>query len=772
MKRMKFAITFAIGLLSAVCAFAQGKPSEYTDADLVWKEDFNGKKLNSKDWNFEFHEPGWVNAELQSYGNSSKNTYIKDGCLVIQAIKTEKKDGSIEYTSGRINTQGKHTFTYGRFEARLRVPKGKGFLPAFWMMPDDESLYGQWPKCGEIDIMEVLGDDVQKLYGTLHFGEPHAMVQGTHTITEGNYADDFHVFAVEWEPGEIRWYCDGVNYKTANEWFTKRPGFGELTYPAPFDQPFYIILNVAVGGSWVGYPDETTDFDPAKDDAKMYVDYVKVYQKKSYNEDVDRPAKAPVVAKTDASGNMISDKKDAWEFMTAGGGSGSVDSDGKTHTIKTNNEGSLEYSVQYVQAKVPLNSGYRYRYSFDAYADEDRQIITGISAPNNSYARRFGDVKVKLTTKKQHYSWEFNMTADSDPECRLEYNLGAQNSKANVYISNVRLEKIGEVDLTNGKDCLPDGNYIKNGQFQEGKGKLGFWKIENKCNADISVTKDRERMLKVVSPKKAKPEDVTIKQTGIKLEGGTNYIVKFDAYASKTTTILAKFAGKEEKVKIIPSSFDSRNCSNNGANKPKPTHFESILSPENDIVIDFELALGSDGGTISVDNIYVKENKVVVNGEFDQELSGWELYANQDASADVEIVEDGKNKMVQVNIDKTGNMDWKIQLKQNGCLLEKGKMYRISLKAKSDLERMVMLALQRDGSKDDNWYPYSNTLKFPVGPEFKEYSWQFQMGMDTDPNVIFTISMGSVSDKIINKTHHIVFDSINVEEFKKEESKR
>ena len=160
MKRMKFAITFAIGLLSAVCAFAQGKPSEYTDADLVWKEDFNGKKLNSKDWNFEFHEPGWVNAELQSYGNSSKNTYIKDGCLVIQAIKTEKKDGSIEYTSGRINTQGKHTFTYGRFEARLRVPKGKGFLPAFWMMPDDESLYGQWPKCGEIDIMEVLGDDV------------------------------------------------------------------------------------------------------------------------------------------------------------------------------------------------------------------------------------------------------------------------------------------------------------------------------------------------------------------------------------------------------------------------------------------------------------------------------------------------------------------------------------------------------------------------------------------------------------------------------------
>lgn len=223
--------------------------------------------------------------------------------------------------------------------------------------------------------------------------------------------------------------------------------------------------------------------------------------------------------------------------------------------------------------------------------------------------------------------------------------------------------------------------------------------------------------------------------------------------------------------RLLVALSNNNEGGSSSSNKPKASHFEWILSPEKDITIDFELGVGSDGATICVDNIYVKENKVVINGEFDQELSGWELYAHQDASSDVEIIEDGKNKMVQVNIDKTGNMDWKIQLKQNGCLLEKGKTYKISLKAKSDLERMVMLALQRDGSKDDNWYPYSNTLKFKVGSEFQEYSWQFQMGMDTDPNVIFTISMGSVSDKIINQTHHIVFDSINVEEIQKEEKK-
>ncbi|MBQ9282215.1 MAG: carbohydrate binding domain-containing protein [Treponema sp.] len=756
MKLSKVMLT-SVALAAAGTIFAQGKPSEYTEKDLVWQDDFNGKKLNTKDWNYEFHEPGWVNAELQSYDDSKKNTYLKDGCLVIQALKSEKKDGTFAYTSGRVNTQGKHAFTYGRFEARLKVTKGMGFLPAFWMMPNDESYYGQWPKCGEIDIMEVMGQETNKLYGTLHFGEPHGMVQGTQILENGNFADEFHTFAVEWEPDEIRWYCDGVNYKTANDWFTKKPGFGEQTFPAPFDQPFYIIFNVAVGGSWVGYPDETTDFDPKKDDAKMYIDYVKVYQKKEYNENVEKPAKAPVVAKTDSSGNMISTQKNAWEFLTAGGGVGSVDTDGKTHTIKTSNAGSLEYSVQYVQAKVPLNQGFRYRYSFDAYADAKRTMITGISAPNNSYARRFGDVKVDLTTQKQHYSYEFNMTADSDPECRLEYNCGAQDSTATIYISNIRLEKIGEVDLSNGKKCLPDGNYIFNGQFQEGKDRLGSWEINNKANAEISVTKDRSRMLKVVSPKKSKNEDVIIRQTGINLEKDTDYIVKFDAYSSKTVNVVVKYGEVEQKVRVLAAKTDAK------TKALIPDHFEWVYTPKDDKAMDFEFCLGTDGATVCVDNVFVKENCVVVNGEFDREMTGWELYANEKAGVKCEIVDNTAN----ITIDNTGNLDWMIQLKQNGCLLEKGKIYKISLKAKSDLERMIMLAMQRDGSKDDNWYPYSNTLKFKVGNEFKEYSWQFTMGMETDPNVIFTISMGAVSDKVISQKHTITIDSIVVEEVQK-----
>ncbi|MCR5218296.1 carbohydrate binding domain-containing protein, partial [Treponema sp.] len=327
------------------------------------------------------------------------------------------------------------------------------------------------------------------------------------------------------------------------------------------------------------------------------------------------------------------------------------------------------------------------------------------------------------------------------------------------HIENVRLEKTGEIDFAaNGKACLPDGNYIFNGQFQEGKHHLGEWEIINNAKAEISVTKDRAKYLCVTSPKNAKAEDVIVKQSGIKLEKGKAYVIKFDAYSSKTTSITARFAGltKTERVLPLPAAKKGKAAS--------PNHYQWNFIPEEDMTIDFELLLGSNGNSIYVDNVYVKENAVLSNGSFERKMTGWELYAHQNSSAAVNIIESENSKQASVTIDRTGNLDWMIQLKQNGCLLEKGKKYKISLKAKSDLNRTIMLALQRDGSKDDNWYPYSNTLRFEVTQDFKDYQWTFVMGGDTDPNVIFTISMGAVSDKIINTKHTIVFDDIKVEE--------
>ena len=258
---------------------------------LVWEDNFDGSSLNRNDWNVELHEPGWVNEELQEYVDSEKNIFIENGNLVIRPVKSSGMNGKSYYTSGRISTQNKKDFTYGVFEARLKVPEGKGFLPAFWLMATDENVYGQWPRCGEIDIMEVHGSDTRTTYGTIHYGNPHRQSQATRTLRNGTFADSFHTFAVKWEPGEISWYVDGFLIHRENDWYSVTEGQGEITYPAPFDQPFYIILNLAVGGSWVGYPDRTTDFK----NARYEVDYVKVWQKENYDENVTKPEKEVVL---------------------------------------------------------------------------------------------------------------------------------------------------------------------------------------------------------------------------------------------------------------------------------------------------------------------------------------------------------------------------------------------------------------------------------------------------------------------------------------------
>lgn len=248
------------------------KELNYDGYSLVWEDNFDKGQLNRDDWNVELHEPGWVNEEWQEYVDSDANIYIKDNMLHLNPVKHE--DGN--YTSGRVSTQNKRDFVYGIFECRCKVPEGKGFLPAFWLMSTDENIYGQWPRCGEIDIMEVLGDHTDTEHGTIHFGNPHKQSQGSYQLTDGEtFANSFHTFQCKWEPGHISWYVDGHFFYEESQWYSTTEGVGTLAYPAPFNNEFYIILNLAVGGSWVGYPDETTSFD----NNPFIIDYVKVYQK-------------------------------------------------------------------------------------------------------------------------------------------------------------------------------------------------------------------------------------------------------------------------------------------------------------------------------------------------------------------------------------------------------------------------------------------------------------------------------------------------------------
>lgn len=188
---------------------------------------------------------------------------------MISALR-ENYRGS-RYTSARLVTKNKGDWLYGRFEIRAKLPYGQGIWPAIWMLPTDWE-YGGWPISGEIDIMELVGHEPGTVYGTIHYGNPHTYTGAHYSLPAGQtFADDYHVFALEWEPGEIRWYVDGYPYQTQTEWFTSST---KGVYPAPFDKRFHLILNVAVGGVWPGYPDETTVFPQV-----MSVDYVRVYQK-------------------------------------------------------------------------------------------------------------------------------------------------------------------------------------------------------------------------------------------------------------------------------------------------------------------------------------------------------------------------------------------------------------------------------------------------------------------------------------------------------------
>lgn len=247
----------------------------YEGYHLIFEDQFDGTELDRRRWNVELHQPGWVNEELQEYVDCRDNICVRDGRLRIRPVKQVHGDGSVSYTSGRITTQYRHDFIYGLFEARLKVPRGKGLLPAFWLMTTDEEKYGQWPECGEIDIMEIMGDRTGTNHGTIHYGLPHKEAQGTVTLEKGDFAEEFHNFALLWEPGLLRWYVDGRPFHETRWWFSAGPDGVKKPYPAPFDHKMYLILNLAVGGNWVGYPDETTDFAHAA----FEVDYVRVYQK-------------------------------------------------------------------------------------------------------------------------------------------------------------------------------------------------------------------------------------------------------------------------------------------------------------------------------------------------------------------------------------------------------------------------------------------------------------------------------------------------------------
>jgi beta-glucanase (GH16 family) len=250
---------------------------------LVWSDEFNTAGIDLNKWEHEVNGTGGGNNELQYYTDRTENSYIENGNLVLKAKKESYtgNDGTRQYTSSRLRTMNKGDFLYGRMEIKAKVPAGQGLWPAIWMLPTDW-VYGGWAASGEIDIMEAVnlnGTGGNKVYGTLHYGEkwPGNVHSGDNITPATSVADNFHVYTVEWEEHEIRWYLDSELYQTQTDWWSSA-----APYPAPFNQKFHLILNVAVGGTWPG-----NNIDDSVFPQSMEVDYVRVYQQNNDNVDAD-----------------------------------------------------------------------------------------------------------------------------------------------------------------------------------------------------------------------------------------------------------------------------------------------------------------------------------------------------------------------------------------------------------------------------------------------------------------------------------------------------
>ena len=441
---------------------------------LVWSDEFSGKQIDTNKWDFQlgtgsqYGLEGWGNNELQYY--SKENAYIENGNLVLEARK--ENFGGCAYTSARLRTvkdDGNELFTktYGRIEARIKMPTGNGIWPAFWLLPATTD-YGTWASSGEIDILEAKGRLPNRVYGTVHFGQAwpgNKYSGGMYKFSDGSTIADYHLYSLEWEPGLLRWLVDDKVYYETSQWWSLGVGQSEpYAYPAPYDKPFYILLNLALGGNYDGGISPEDYSLPAK----MLVDYVRVYDK---NEPYATNVKRPIPERDETSFNnfeladaesknfifdtnllsVISDEgktsmlsnenmdihNRAWYFLGLSdfGGSAVYRTENQGCLVAIKNPGNQNYSVQLIQ-HLPIAKGYSYKIQFDAKASAPRKIALKLGGDaDNSWAVYSPEYYPELTSEVKHFSYFFTMENNTDPTARLEFNLGLDTN--DVWISNV-----------------------------------------------------------------------------------------------------------------------------------------------------------------------------------------------------------------------------------------------------------------------------------------------------------------------------------------------
>lgn len=394
---------------------------------LIWSDEFDGDTLDRTKWAYElgnwkldaagnYITNGWGNNEQEFYTDS--NASVQDGVLTIAARQEAYSDpvqGDYAYTSARLSTQHLFSTCGGRIEVRARCDAGKSLWPAIWMLPED-SVYGGWAASGEIDIMEGWGSTPEKICGTIHFGDVwpnNTYLTNDFEFPAGDSTENYHTYAIEWESGEIRWYVDDTLYSTQNDWYSTNHA-----YPAPFDQNFYLILNLAVGGHFDGvdgiYADPATFADGER---HFDIDYVRVYDLGN--------AFAPTAVTSLPLDSYIE-----------GADAALANKDGESE-ISIQSVGSLEYGVMGLLRGKPVQAGKTYRIDFDVISTETREMI--LTAEDASYTR-YLDEKLNLTPEETHYSFE--VTFPEDMTADVKFQLGNIGDAASLPAHTVTLRQI------------------------------------------------------------------------------------------------------------------------------------------------------------------------------------------------------------------------------------------------------------------------------------------------------------------------------------------
>ena len=394
--------------------------------ELIWHDEFNGDEVDESKWSYQ--NGTWNGANVQNC-YVPENTSVSDGTLKIIA-KYEPGfqcfNQTRDFTSGFIQNRNVVDWTYGYFEARLKVPASNSTWPAFWMSPQDD-VYGQWPRSGEIDILEIRGHDMTTTTGNAHWGNGvNDRVQQKGPLYIGD-ASDWHVYGVEWSLGELKFYVDGVHYHTIDNF--REPN--AASNPAPFDQGFYMRLNMAVGGNFLREPwnDAMNGIDQLP--ATMEVDYVRVYQ-------LDDQCTSRDNCSLISNGGFESNTSD-WILWTANGSDGqlSVNRDGFVE-VDITSTGSTDWQLGLRQTGLDLINGKSYEVSYVAYADADRSSNVIVSRSNGS---QYHVKNQPLTTLPTVYSWTFTMNSATDLDAVINFGVGSDATTA--YFENVRVVEVG-----------------------------------------------------------------------------------------------------------------------------------------------------------------------------------------------------------------------------------------------------------------------------------------------------------------------------------------